>query len=99
MSVEFEKSVAKPGAIRISRLVSFRAANTSFTGLAKAVGTTVDDINSGGKVAGANMALHMAKGSRLRCRRRYMVHWSLVDDSMMVLGPRATFANAAKRCD
>ena len=68
------KSVGIPGVICIAGLVSFKAANALVTGLAEAVGTMADAVSGGCKVAGANMALHIAKGSRLRCRRRYRVH-------------------------
>ena len=68
------KSVVIAGVICKARLVSFKTANAVATGLAEAVVTMVDDINGGGKVAGANIALHITKGSRLRCRRRYRLH-------------------------
>lgn len=68
------KSGIIAGVISKARLVSFKIVNAAVTGLADAVATMVDDINGGGRVAGANKALHRAKGSRLRCRRRYRLH-------------------------
>ena len=93
------KSWSIAGVISKAELVSFKIANAVVTELAEAVVSMVDDINGGGKVAGANKALHRAKGSRLRCRGKYRLHGSLVSDSMMVLSLRAAFAYAAKTCD
>lgn len=95
MSVEFMKLLVIVGVIGIAGLVSFRAANVVVTGLAEAVGSMVDAVSGGCRVAGAKMALQIAKGSRLSCRRRYRVHRSLVSDRMTVLGLRAAFANTA----